>query len=309
MNKKERLEKIRRLVTDYQIGTQEEIVEHLKEAGITATQATVSRDIKELGIVKIPLRDNTYVYELPKSIVKSLQLAEDNIESAELMDKMINLQVIPGNTAFVKAQLIETFADKIFSCLTDDSSYYGNKDETTSYPIYEIPEAWRYIKFASLVNFRIGKTPPRSEATFWGTEIPWVSISDMPISGYVTNTRESISKLALKSKKIDISPKGTLLMSFKLSIGKVAILDIPATHNEAIISIFPYAKENIIRDYLMIFLPLISTLGDSKDAIKGKTLNSTSISELLIPISNHEEMKRIISKVDLLFQKVSQLFE
>lgn len=109
MNKKERLEKIRRLVTDYQIGTQEEIVEHLKEAGITATQATVSRDIKELGIVKIPLRDNTYVYELPKSIVKSLQLAEDNIESAELMDKMINLQVIPG-------------ADKIFSCLTDDSS-------------------------------------------------------------------------------------------------------------------------------------------------------------------------------------------
>ena len=55
MNKKERLEKIRRFVTDYQIGTQEEIVEHLKEAGISATQATVSRDIKELGIVKIPL--------------------------------------------------------------------------------------------------------------------------------------------------------------------------------------------------------------------------------------------------------------
>ncbi|VKJ54469.1 putative type I restriction-modification system S protein [Streptococcus pneumoniae] len=165
---------------------------------------------------------------------------------------------------------------KLTTCYFCD---YGKKkekkDETTSYPIYEIPEAWRYIKFASLVNFR-----------------------------------ESISKLALKSKKIDISPKGTLLMSFKLSIGKVAILDIPATHNEAIISIFPYAnKENIIRDYLMIFLPLISTLGDSKDAIKGKTLNSTSISELLIPISNHEEMKRIISKVDLLFQKVSQLFE
>lgn len=97
---------------------------------------------------------------------------------------------------------------KLTTCyFCDYGSYYGNKDETTSYPIYEIPEAWRYIKFASLVNFRIGKTPPRSEATFWGTEIPWVSISDMPISGYVTNTRESISKLALKSKKIDISPK------------------------------------------------------------------------------------------------------
>ncbi|VRK04300.1 integrase/recombinase, phage integrase family [Streptococcus pneumoniae] len=49
---------------------------------------------------------------------------------------------------------------KLTTCyFCDYGSYYGNKDETTSYPIYEIPEAWRYIKFASLVNFRIGKTP------------------------------------------------------------------------------------------------------------------------------------------------------
>ena len=122
MNKKERLEKIRRFVTDYQIGTQEEIVEYLKEAGISATQATVSRDIKELGIVKIPLKNNTYIYELPKSIVKSLQLAEDNIVSSELMGNMINLTVIPGNTIFVKSQLVEAFSAQIFSCLADDDS-------------------------------------------------------------------------------------------------------------------------------------------------------------------------------------------
>ena len=122
MNKKERLEKIRRFVTDYQIGTQEEIVEYLKGAGISATQATVSRDIKELGIVKIPLKNNTYIYELPKSIVKSLQLAEDNIVSSELMGNMINLAVIPGNTVFVKGQLVAAFSDKIFSCIADDNS-------------------------------------------------------------------------------------------------------------------------------------------------------------------------------------------
>lgn len=122
MNKKERLEKIRRFVTDYQIGTQEEIVEHLKEAGISATQATVSRDIKELGIVKIPLKNNTYIYELPKSIVKSLQLAENNIEGSQVMGNMLNLNVIPGNTVFVKGQLIAAFSDKIFSCIADDNS-------------------------------------------------------------------------------------------------------------------------------------------------------------------------------------------
>ena len=122
MNKKERLEKIRRFVTDYQIGTQEEIVDHLKEAGISATQATVSRDIKELGIVKIPLKNNTYIYELPKSIVKSLQLAENNIEGSQVMGNMLNLNVIPGNTVFVKGQLVAAFSDKIFSCIADDNS-------------------------------------------------------------------------------------------------------------------------------------------------------------------------------------------
>ena len=122
MNKKERLEKIRRFVTDYQIGTQEEIVEHLKEAGISATQATVSRDIKELGIVKIPLKNNKYIYELPKTIVRSLQLAENNIVGSERMGNMINLGGIPGNTAFVKSQLMNTFSERIFNCLADDNS-------------------------------------------------------------------------------------------------------------------------------------------------------------------------------------------
>lgn len=143
MNKKERLEKIRRFVTDYQIGTQEEIVEHLREAGISATQATVSRDIKELGIVKIPLKDNTYIYELPKSIVRSLQLAENNIVYAERMGYMINLQVIPGNTIFVKSQLMTVFSDQIFSCIADDNSILMVlRSEETAKDIFEQVKNW-----------------------------------------------------------------------------------------------------------------------------------------------------------------------
>ena len=143
MNKKERLEKIRRFVTDYQIGTQEEIVEHLKEAGISATQATVSRDIKELGIVKIPLKDNTYIYELPKSIVRSLQLAENNIIDSERMGNMINLKIIPGNTVFVKSQLTDAFSDQIFSCIADDNSILMVlRSEETAKEIFEQVKNW-----------------------------------------------------------------------------------------------------------------------------------------------------------------------
>ena len=122
MNKKERLEKIRHFVSHYEVGTQEAIVEYLKKSGITATQATVSRDIKELGIVKIPLKNNTYIYELPKSASTSLKLADNNILKFELLGNMINLNLVPGSTAFVKRQIVEDFSKDIFSILADDDT-------------------------------------------------------------------------------------------------------------------------------------------------------------------------------------------
>lgn len=109
-------------MSDYKVGTQETIVEYLKQSGITATQATISRDIKELGIVKIPQKDNTYIYELPKSASTSLKLADNNILDFELLRNMINLRLVPGSTAFVKRQIVEDFSDDIFSILADDDT-------------------------------------------------------------------------------------------------------------------------------------------------------------------------------------------
>lgn len=122
MKKKDRLEKIRRFVNEFEIGTQEEIVEHLRESGITATQATVSRDIKELGIVKIPFKDNTYIYELPKTASNSLKLAENNILACQNLGNMLNLNLIPGSAAVVKRYLSKEFAEEIFSIIADNDS-------------------------------------------------------------------------------------------------------------------------------------------------------------------------------------------
>ena len=122
MKKKDRLEKIRRFVSEFEIGTQEEIVEHLRESGITATQATVSRDIKELGIVKIPFKDNTYIYELPKTASNSLKLAENNILACQNLGNMINLTLVPGSTAVVKRHLSKEFTEEIFSIIADNDS-------------------------------------------------------------------------------------------------------------------------------------------------------------------------------------------
>ena len=147
----------------------------------------------------------------------------------------------------------------------------------------------------------IGKTPPRGESKYWvdGT-YPWVAISDMNNSGHIKNTKEKISLAAATSLMgNNISHIGDLLMSFKLTVGKTAILDIDAFHNEAIITIAQYYDENnIVRDYLFNILPVVSNLGDSKDAIKGKTLNRQSLFNLLIPLPPIQEQQRIVQKID-----------
>ena len=147
----------------------------------------------------------------------------------------------------------------------------------------------------------MGKTPPRKESIYWDNpSFPWVSIADMVSDGNVTVTKECISEYAANNVfKEKISPIGTLIMSFKLTVGKVSILGINAYHNEAIISIFPFVDDRrITTSYLFKVLPLISQTGDTKTAIKGNTLNSDSLDNLLIPLPPLEEQQRIVQKID-----------
>ena len=171
---------------------------------------------------------------------------------------------------------------------------------------FDIPDSWSWCRFGEYVKMKIGKTPARGLAEFWsGGKYPWVSISDMTDYGVVSDTKEKVSDVAAQSEFGAISPRGTLLMSFKLTVGRTSILDIDAYHNEAIISIYPYFDENFItRNYLFYILPLISNLGDSKDAIKGKTLNSKSLYKMLLPVPPLNEQKRIVERIRELYSKL-----
>lgn len=163
---------------------------------------------------------------------------------------------------------------------------------------FEIPTAWKWVKLGSVINYFMGKTPPRAEPEWWGRDIPWISISDMSDYGFIKMSKELVSTKAVNEKFTKISRAGTLLMSFKLTVGRTSILETDAVHNEAIISILPYVDlSNSFRDYLFYFLPNIVQWGSYKNAIKGKTLNSKSISNLYIPLPPIGEQKRIVEKI------------
>ena len=191
----------------------------------------------------------------------------------------------------------------------DDNKYYeqigANCNDITDEIPFDLPYNWCWCRFSNIVSMTIGKTPARGEQTYWiNGKYNWVSISDMVDGGTISTTKEKVSDLAVEEVfSAPISERGCLLMSFKLSIGKTSILDIDAFHNEAIITIRPIIdKEYAMRNYLFKVLPLIANLGESKDAIKGKTLNSKSLSNLLIPLPSLVEQQRIVEKIEQLMQ-------
>ena len=165
---------------------------------------------------------------------------------------------------------------------------------------FDIPDSWEWVRFKDLVAYSMGKTPPRKETEYWSNgTLPWVSIADLVADGTVTATKECVNSFAAENTfKGKISKAGTLLMSFKLTVGKVSILGIDAFHNEAIISIYPFVDpDKITTMFLFATLPLLSQSGDTKSAIKGNTLNSDSLDALLIPLPPIMEQKRIFDKL------------
>ena len=166
---------------------------------------------------------------------------------------------------------------------------------------FDIPDTWEWVRFSSVVNYSMGKTPQRKATEYWNNPThSWVSIADMVADGHISKTKEGVNDYAsdkiFKGKK---SPAGTLLMSFKLTVGKVSLLDIDAFHNEAIISIYPFVDDDkTMTSYLFAVMPLLSKLGETKTAIKGNTLNSDSLDNLWIPLPPFNEQKRICAKLN-----------
>ena len=170
-----------------------------------------------------------------------------------------------------------------------------------------LPEGWEAAHFRDLTDYALGRTPPRNDASYWkdGT-YPWVSISDMEPFGVVTDTAEQVTEKAFERVfRGQLVPKGSLLMSFKLTIGRVARLGIPALHNEAIISFMP-EREKVDDRYLAYYLSQINYSDYQDKAIKGHTLNKGKIDALEIALPSLPEQQRIAQVLSTVQEAIAQ---
>ncbi|WJG27057.1 restriction endonuclease subunit S [Vibrio furnissii] len=174
---------------------------------------------------------------------------------------------------------------------------------------FDLPNGWKWVRFPDVAHYGPGKTPATKNSLYWdetGSGIPWVSIADLNDKSTVSVSTKKISDIAVEQvfKRTPI-PAGTMLMSFKLTVGKISILNVDAFHNEAIISVFPYT--GVLQSYLFKVLPSRANSGNKKNAIMGFTLNAESLSLLTIPLPPEAEQHRIVAKVDELMALCDQL--
>jgi type I restriction enzyme, S subunit len=157
---------------------------------------------------------------------------------------------------------------------------------------------WPNISLGELCEVNIGRTPARNRSDFWGKGFAWLSIADMNNGRDLQTTKETITELAIRECNCRPVEPGTVLVSFKLSIGKVGIAQTRLYTNEAIASL-PIRDQTLLSTkYLYWVLQAIDlTLGLDR-AAKGLTLNKAKLLDIKIPLPSLAEQRRIAEILD-----------
>ena len=140
---------------------------------------------------------------------------------------------------------------------------------------------WEESYISDHFELWIGGTPSRSNETYWDkekqTDNKWVSIKDIN-HRYISETEERISDLGVTKSNVKLIPKDTVIMSFKLTIGRLTITKCPLYTNEAIVSFIPKTPNSVDTDYLYYGLQSWNLVSEVDQAVKGATLNKDKMS-------------------------------
>ena len=179
---------------------------------------------------------------------------------------------------------------------------------------------WINMTLDDVANIQIGGTPSREISAYWASTydsgFPWVSIADLK-ENVIVETKERITEKGILHSNVKLIREGTLIISFKLSIGRAALAGIDLFTNEAIAAITP--KDRRIHSKLLYYvLPIVAQNAITDTAVKGATLNKASLGKLSFRVpSEYSEQKKIanilntidrtIAKTEALIEKYQQI--
>lgn len=162
---------------------------------------------------------------------------------------------------------------------------------------FDIPETWIWIRVGDVGSWGSGATPPRTNPAYYGGSIPWLKTGDLN-DGFIKEVPEFITELALEKTSVRLNPVGSVLMAmYGATIGKLGILEIPVTTNQACCACIPYA--GMYNKYLFYYLMSMRQTyigmaegGAQPNISKEKIVNS------ILPLPPLEEQYRIVAKLE-----------
>ncbi len=170
---------------------------------------------------------------------------------------------------------------------------------------FEIPETWEWVRLGNIGSWAAGATPSRTNPEYYKGDIPWLKTGDLT-DGYVDKIPETISELALQKTSVKLNPIGTVLIAmYGATIGKLGILKIPATTNQACCACVPL--NGIFNKYLFYFL-----MSQKRNFIKQgeggaqPNISTEKIVSTIMSLPPIEEQHRIVSKIEELLPYIEK---
>jgi type I restriction enzyme S subunit len=172
-----------------------------------------------------------------------------------------------------------------------------------------IPEDWNIKDFGELMESIIGGgTPSRSNQSYWGMEIPWVTVKDFTTFNRF-QTQEYITKEGLHNSASHLIPKGTIITSTRMALGKAVIYNVDVSINQDLKAIFP--KKSVITTFLYYWFQFNSKVIESLGS--GSTVMGLSLPDLkkikvrVPPLQEQKAIATALSDVDELINNLEKL--
>ncbi len=162
--------------------------------------------------------------------------------------------------------------------------------------IGKIPQDWQIAKVKHVYSFQTGWTPSTSNAAYFDGDLPWANISDIGKTKTIYDTAKHITEEAVANSSMGISPKGSLMYSFKLSVGDVSFCGTDMYTNEAIATFLPSDKYDL--RYLYYAAPLFIIKNANENIYGAKLLNQELIRNALILNPPYNEQVSVADYLD-----------